>query len=221
MKCRSLYRDDIKQNYNLVFFKSKGLKLPFALYIQINNDNPNEVVCNESSTGQLTDGISYEFVSKSSDSYLKIIATNTSSPVDINLYFIKDKTSQKMPFSSFVIEANVSKEYMFEFKKFAISIPAEKNYAGLQEGTAYSLIQRLSVLKNELWWQINYGIPLLEKVKNKNIFDSVIINIILNHPDVTNILYLNSFIKENQYYFEVKVSTIYSEDILLSNTVSG
>lgn len=221
MKCRSLYRDDIKQNYNLVFFKSKGLKLPFALYIQINNDNPEEVVCNESSTDQLTDGISYEFVSKSSDSYLKIIATNTSSSVDINLYFAKNKTSQKMPFLSFGIEAGVSKEYMFEFKKFAISIPAEKNYAGLQEGTAYSLIQRLSVLKNELWWQVNYGIPLLEKVKNKNIFDSVIINIILNHPDVTNILYLNSFIKENQYYFEVKVSTIYSEDILLSNTISG
>lgn len=220
MKCRSLYKDDIKQNYNLVFFKSKGLRLPFALYIQINNNNPKEVVCNESSNGQLTDGIAYEFVSESSDSYLKIIA-NTSSQVDINLYFIKDKTSPKMPFSSFVIKADVAKEYMFDFKKFAISIPAEKNYAGFQEGTAYSLIQRLSVLKNELWWQINYGIPLLEKVKNKNIFDSVIINIILNHPDVTNIIYLNSFVQGNQYYFEVKVSTVYSEDILLSNTISG
>ena len=220
MKCRSLYKDDIKQNYNLVFFKSKGLRLPFALYIQINNNSPKEVVCKESSKGQLTDGIAYEFVSETSDSYLKIIA-NTSSQVDINLYFIKDKTSQKMPFSSFVIKADVSNEYMFDFKKFAISIPAEKNYAGLQEGTAYSLIQRLSVLKNELWWQINYGIPLLEKVKNKNIFDSVIINIILNHPDVTNIIYLNSFVQGNQYYFEVKVSTVYSEDILLSNTISG
>lgn len=83
------------------------------------------------------------------------------------------------------------------------------NYAKEQEGVATSLVQRLSVLKNELWYNINEGLPLIDKYRNKNILDSYVASTILKHPDVINISEFTSSLNKNSYSCKVVVNTIY------------
>lgn len=83
------------------------------------------------------------------------------------------------------------------------------NYAKEQEGVATSLTQRLSVLKNELWYNINEGLPLIDKYRNKNILDSYVASTILKHPDVINISEFTSSLNKNSYSCKVVVNTIY------------
>lgn len=92
------------------------------------------------------------------------------------------------------------------------SIKAE-NYATDQHGVATSLIARLSIIKGELWYKASYGLPLMDKIKNKGIYDSIIINIINEHPDVKNITYFNSSVENHKYIFNFIVNTIYSEEV--------
>lgn len=94
-----------------------------------------------------------------------------------------------------------------------------KNYVTEQEGVAKSLIQRFAVIKNELWYDINYGLPLFDKVRNKAIFDSVIIDIINSHEEVINIVEYTSDVtqSEHTYYFKAIINTIYNENIIISS----
>ena len=93
------------------------------------------------------------------------------------------------------------------------------NYSIKQRGVADNLVQRLSILKNELWWQINYGLPVLEKHKNKSIIDSVIINIVLSNRDVKNIIRFESKVESHIYKFSMIVDTVFDESISLSNEI--
>ena len=92
------------------------------------------------------------------------------------------------------------------------AIKAE-NYVGSQQGLAASLTQRLSILKGELWTNINYGLPLLEKV-DKTIMDSVVIDILLTHPDVKSILKFASKVENNVYKIEdLEILSIFNEKV--------
>lgn len=233
MKCRAIYKGD--SNYNLVFFRSKGVQLPYALELEAKTNLVKDIekiriVLNESKEGHIIVANVYDityrfnFNKKESSLYLHFDNRQNSNELEFNLFILKDATStglKRILSYSKIIEPNYTFEETVPFKAFAISIPAPYNYAEEQEGVASSLTQRTSVLKGELWWQINYGLPLLDKVKNKNIYDSVLINIILKHPDVVNIFYLNSYVIDSQYYYEVKISSVYGDDVYLSNTISG
>ena len=86
------------------------------------------------------------------------------------------------------------------------------NYSVSQEGVADSLIQRLNVIKGELWYNVSVGIPLFEKSKKVGIMDSYIITTILDHPDVISILEFKSEILNNHIYnCYFKVATIYGD----------
>ena len=91
-----------------------------------------------------------------------------------------------------------------------------ENYSEKQEAVRNSLIQRLSVIKGELWYKASYGLPLMDNIKNKGIYDSVIINIIMEHPDVRSIVYFNSEIVDHKYTFDFVVDSIYNEDVSIS-----
>ena len=91
------------------------------------------------------------------------------------------------------------------------------NYSERQEGVRDSLIQRLSIIKGELWYKASYGLPLMDKIKNKGIYDSIVISIINSHPDVKNIVYFNSEMVEHEYRMNFIVNTIYNEEIEISS----
>lgn len=236
MKCRSLYKNERTNNYNLVFFKSKGMALPYMIKMVFNvpsntTGEPIEVnIDAQESKGETitvctTKDFTYNYVSNGSESYMNMTMTDGhSEDIEILFYvlpYITTKEENKVATITLHVEKNKQFIYTMPYKQFAIAIPATSNYAEKQEGVAYSLIQRLSVLKNELWWQINKGIPLLDKIKNKNIFDSVVISTILEHPEVTNIISLNTMVKGTQYFFEANILTIYNETIYISNTLNG
>ena len=85
------------------------------------------------------------------------------------------------------------------------------NYAEKSEGVANSLRQRLSVIKRELWYDYEYGMPLTDKVRSKSIIDAYIIEKILSHPDVINIDGFESRQTDNFYTCYFVVNTIYGQ----------
>lgn len=99
--------------------------------------------------------------------------------------------------------------------------PAEKidNYVTNQEAVAKSLTQRLSVIKTELWYDINHGLPLFDKIRNKAIFDAAIINIINGHDAVKSIISYTSKVDQitHQYEYTCVIDTIYNKSITLSS----
>lgn len=94
-----------------------------------------------------------------------------------------------------------------------------ENYVENEEAVAKSLVQRLAVIKNELWYNINYGLPLLDKIRNKAIIDAAIINIINQHEGVRNIIDYTSNVDQNShtYYFTSNINTIYNKNISISS----
>ena len=85
------------------------------------------------------------------------------------------------------------------------------NYATGSEGVANSLKQRLSVLKHELWYDYNRGMPLPDKARSKAIIDAYIIQTILEHPDVIDIKGFESEQERNNYTCYFVVNTIYGQ----------
>ena len=92
-----------------------------------------------------------------------------------------------------------------------------ENYVDGSEGIAKSLVQHLSVIKNELWYNTDYGLPLCDKIKNKAVIDASIINIIERHIEVKSILTYKSYVDKNVYYFDSKILSIYGDEINLSS----
>lgn len=77
------------------------------------------------------------------------------------------------------------------------------NYSEENNAVCDSLTQRFSVIKGELWYSINYGLPLFDKV-NKDIMDAVILDIINAHPDINTITYFESTVNNRNYNLEFK-----------------
>lgn len=96
-----------------------------------------------------------------------------------------------------------------------------KNYSINQEGVKDSLIQRLSVLKGELWYKYSYGLPLLDKIRNKGIYDAIVLDIITDHPDVTGISTFKSTLINHTYNFSFTATTIYNSDINTNITLGN
>lgn len=104
------------------------------------------------------------------------------------------------------------------FKRYGENQVAE-NYVERQEAVAKSLVQRLAVIKSELWYNINYGLPLFDKIRNKAIIDAAIINIITGHEGVRDIINYTSSVdqKSHTYSFKADISTVYDENISVSS----
>ena len=97
-----------------------------------------------------------------------------------------------------------------------------ENYVSQSEAVQMSLIQRLAVIKNELWYNINYGLPLFDKIRNKAIMDAAIIKIINEHEAVRTLINYTSSVDQatHIYYFSALINTVYNENISLSSEYS-
>ena len=93
-----------------------------------------------------------------------------------------------------------------------------ENYSQYQEGIKNSLIQRLSIIKGELWYNINYGLPLLDKIRNKAVIDAAILNIINRHEEIKTIRKYVSSVSDHVYTFEFIAETIYNTSFSFSSS---
>lgn len=91
----------------------------------------------------------------------------------------------------------------------AIFVEDKKSYVSNQDAIANSLTEKLNVLQNELWYNINYGIPLFNKYKSKAIIDAYITNEILSQKGVKNIITFTSTFVKHSYSCYAKINTVY------------
>lgn len=92
------------------------------------------------------------------------------------------------------------------------------NFVENEKAVAQSLKQKLSVIQGELWYHINYGLPLYNKVKSKGVLDAVILGILEDHPSVKKIINFKSSIVNHKYTFTFTVNTIYNKEIILEDS---
>lgn len=81
----------------------------------------------------------------------------------------------------------------------------DENFAIEQQYVADDLTQKLLVLKNELWYAIQYGVPLFDKIKSKIKMDSFVASTIMSQPDVIKILKFNSSLNNGVYCVDVSI----------------
>lgn len=85
------------------------------------------------------------------------------------------------------------------------------NYSEGVESVSDSLNQWLSIIREELWYDINYGLPLLEKYSSKIAIDSAIAEIIYSHPNVSQISSFTSEQINHHYSAKIVVETDFDE----------
>ena len=94
----------------------------------------------------------------------------------------------------------------------------DENFVENEKAVAQSLKQKLSVIQGELWYHINYGLPLYNKVKSKGVLDAVILGILEDHPSVKKIINFKSSIVNHKYTCTFTVNTIYNKEIILEDS---
>lgn len=109
-------------------------------------------------------------------------------------------------------------------KAGVVSLAAAKtlldNYAVDTDGVAASLTQRLSVIKGELWYQANFGLPLLEKQRGTTILDFVISDIITSHPGVASLDSFTSKIIGHTYYYNCSITSVFGDNLTITNNLA-
>lgn len=85
------------------------------------------------------------------------------------------------------------------------------SFVDKQQSVVSSLTQRLSVIQTELWYKINYGLPLFNKTKSKPIVDSTVLSIISSHQDVVQIKSFKSSITDKSYTCNIVIGTKYGD----------
>lgn len=223
MKCRKLVINNDKQN--IVWFNSYGKKsfqdgsITFKVdelesiksfnldkdFLQINNV---KTITVKISTNNITScSVHYDVrLEKSNENIIysgNFQYNNSYSEFDISF----PTNIKSTPFLSgsvnFYLEliepSSGNRRLTLTLKHNATSSLKADNYSENGLAVRDSLIQRLSLIQGELWYRRSYGIPLLQKIKNKGIYDSVIVNIIKNHPNVQGIIEFNSRIDEHSY----------------------
>ena len=83
------------------------------------------------------------------------------------------------------------------------------NFSEQQEYVADALTQKLNVLQGELWWNISYGLPLMQKINSKTALDASIVQIIANQPEIRDILVFESSLTLHKYSAHIEVDSIY------------
>lgn len=72
-----------------------------------------------------------------------------------------------------------------------------------------ALNQRLSVIKNELWYNMSFGLPLTDKVSSKYIVDASVNDIVLSTQHVVEITRFTSSISGRTYKCDMTIRSDY------------
>lgn len=192
MICRRLYEDTAK-NRTVVYFGSYGI-----------NDGISAIVDTTLHVGDIpVSGTEY---------FLRV-------PCKLRPGYLLDGSYRYIPTTVLVDEeGRAIKEYYSlsnvgstGTSKFFNPNDIHDNFSKDLDATYDSLIQHLSVMKGELWFSANYGLPLLEKVKNKIVIDTSIASIINSITGVETLQTLSSSIFNHKYSAEIKIKSIYGD----------
>lgn len=168
-------------------------------------DDENNYVC-EIDLNEILNEYPNEIISNVKLKMQSIAIIDQKIPIDLSIEYLENSGDLVQP----DLDRN-DKDYYNQTIK--------SDYSEKQEGVRDSLIARLDLIKGELWYRSSYGLPLLEKVKSKGIYDSIIVGYITDHPDVVNIESFSSKVNGHSYEFECVINTVYNEQITVSNKI--
>lgn len=239
MRTRKIEKNDITNKEEVVFFSSKGidknqivcvvnypLRYQGGLFLTEQNntfdlektsDNTYEctklfyVGSNTPISVHLYLSIYHQEGSLQIKVYLTDTITDDTDPYqDINAYLIFNEFPTDYKFSGGTDNKVAINEEYFNIYFFYRSVKIEGNtYATGSEGVAQDLYQRLSLLQGELVHHINAGFPLMQGNCNKQMLDAYMIKTIINTPDVSSIISLESKIVDRRYICSFVVNTPY------------
>lgn len=107
------------------------------------------------------------------------------------LYVDSQKKNHVVWFGSYGIDSN---EFALKWKDGSTS------FATKQEVISTLLTQKLSVIRTELWNNIKFGLPLIDKVSSKEVIDSHVLEIVSNTQDVKRVLSFESSLSNLHSY---------------------
>lgn len=91
--------------------------------------------------------------------------------------------------------------------KFVSKTNKHDNFASNNDEVKDSLIQRLSVIQHELWFNYQYGMPLVDSDTSKIMIDTFVMRTIQDHEDVIEITSFTSIVSKTAYACDVQIKT--------------
>lgn len=209
MKCRAL-----SKNHNIVWFGKTGEE-PDSLWYRLNSGISGKIDLSDvtiTSKGvQFGDLDDAEFSDLGNDRFSEVTVKAYRFTIDgvtyIGALYVNSKINGTFYLNGF--QAGI-----FTLTQKDI-VP---NYSEDTDAVVDSLIQRLSVIKGELWYQVNFGLPLTEKNRGVTIFDMTIMDIITSHPGVAQLDSFTSSIKNHVYTFTGQIRSVYGNVATISNS---
>lgn len=93
------------------------------------------------------------------------------------------------------------------FAKFVNSNDKHDNFSSENTMVRDCLIQRLSVIQHELWYNYQYGMPLVDDDTAKVTIDTFVMKTIQEHQDVLEITSFTSNLDKHNYHCDVQFTT--------------
>ena len=97
------------------------------------------------------------------------------------------------------------------FAKFVNPNNKHDNFASENEMVRDSLIQKLSVIKHELWYDYQFGMPLVDSNIAQVQIDAFVMQTITQHQDVIAIQKFKSKVEGHAYACNVEIITKFGE----------
>lgn len=91
--------------------------------------------------------------------------------------------------------------------KFVNSNDKHDNFSSENTMVRDCLIQRLSVIQHELWYNYQYGMPLVDDSTVKVAVDNFVMKTIQEHQDVFEITSFTSNLDKHNYHCDVQFTT--------------
>lgn len=91
--------------------------------------------------------------------------------------------------------------------KFVNKNDKHDNFASNNDMVKDCIIQRLSVIQHELWYDYRFGMPLVDDDTSKVTIDAFIMKTIQEHQDVLEITSFSSRLEKHDYHCDVEFTT--------------
>ena len=127
----------------------------------------------------------------------------------------KEYDEDNMPLDPSVANDNNRKAVI----RYLSKIDRHDNYAKDLDAVAQSLQQNLSVIRGELWYNVDFGMPLTSSNLSKGILDSYVVDAILDNLYVYSIATFDSLVSNHHYKATFEANTIYGTAEVVSEKV--
>lgn len=213
MICRRSYINDVTKEHTVVWFGSYGLNIlaPYQKIKLTTNETIIQNTCKRQQYNLTFNNINNTTI-KLYDINNNVIDSYTTTRIgQHNLISSLDEELSKIEINAEDYEGDIVLilEQYGTAKLF--DNVQHNNFSKEQQSVADSLNQSLSVIKNELWYNYNFGVPIESQNKTKLNIDIFIIDIINSNSDVKNIIEFNSIVDKGHYHCNMVIDSVFGK----------